>query len=57
MIFIIAYPGETKKDFNDTLKILKKIEFINTYSFNFSPRPGTPADSLKLIKTEDAKKT
>ena len=54
--FIIAYPGETKKDFNDTLKILKKIEFINTYSFNFSPRPGTPADSLKLIKTEDAKK-
>ena len=54
--FIIAYPGETKKDFNDTLRILKKIEFINTYSFNFSPRPGTPADSLKLIKTEDAKK-
>ena len=46
--FIIAYPGETEEDFNDTLKVLKSIGFINTYSFVFSARPGTPADLLSL---------
>ena len=35
--FIIGYPGETDKDFNDTLKLLKEVEFINSYSFIFSP--------------------
>ena len=44
--FIIGYPGETENDFNDTLKLLNKIEFINCYSFIFSPRPGTPAAKL-----------
>ena len=46
--FIIGYPGETKKDFNDTVDIIKKITFINSYSFIFSPRPGTPAGQKKL---------
>ena len=45
--FIIAYPGETEKDFNDTMKLVKKIKFINSYSFIFSPRPGTAASNLK----------
>ena len=47
--FIIGYPGETEKDFNDTLKLIKKVEFINTYSFIYSPRPGTPAAKMKNI--------
>jgi len=47
--FIIGYPGETDKDFEDTLKLLKEIKYINSYSFIFSPRPGTPASTLREI--------
>jgi len=47
--FIIAYPGETEKDFDDTMKLVKKINFINSYSFIFSSRPGTIAANLNPI--------
>ena len=47
--FIIGYPGEDEKDFNSTLDLIKKIKFINSYSFLFSPRPGTVASNLKII--------
>ena len=47
--FIIGYPGETEKDFQETLNLIKRINFINSYSFIFSPRPGTVAAKLKLI--------
>ena len=47
--FIIGYPGEDEKDFNNTLDLIKKIEFINSYSSVFSPRPGTVASKLQLI--------
>ena len=47
--FIIGYPGEEEKDFNDTLDLIKRIKFINSYSFIFSPRPGTVAEDLDLI--------
>ena len=50
--FIIGYPGETEDDFNATLKLLKEVEFINTYSFIYSARPGTPAAKLK--KTDES---
>ena len=53
--FIISYPGETNNDFNDTLNLVKKIKFINSYSFIFSPRPGTKAAKLKLIDNEISK--
>ena len=46
--FIVGYPGETEKDFKDTIELIKKIGFINSYSFIFSPRPGTPAAEKKL---------
>jgi len=46
--FIVGYPGETEKDFEDTIELVKKIGFINSYSFIFSPRPGTPAATKKL---------
>ena len=47
--FIIGYPGENEDDFCDTLNLIKKIKFINSYSFIFSPRPGTVASNLELI--------
>ena len=50
--FIIAYPGEDEEDFKATFELIKKIRFINSYSFIFSPRPGTVASNLKLIKKE-----
>ena len=53
--FIISYPGETEQDFNDTIELIKKIKFINSYSFIFSPRPGTKAAELKLIDEKISK--
>ena len=47
--FIIGYPGETNQDFEETCEFIKKIQFINSYSFIFSPRPGTTASNLKEI--------
>ena len=54
--FIIGYPGETHEDFERTLELMKKIKFINSYSFIFSARPGTPSFDLKRIDDEMAKK-
>ena len=54
--FIIGYPGETENDFNETLNLLNKIEFINCFSFIFSPRPGTPAGKLTEIDYNVSKK-
>ena len=45
--FIIGYPGETEKDFKDTVDFINQIGFINSYSFIYSPRPGTPATTKK----------
>ena len=47
--FIIAYPGEEEKDFIETLNLIKEVKFINSYSFIFSPRPGTVAEDLHTI--------
>ncbi len=53
--FIISYPGETQKDYEETLNLIKKISFINSYSFIFSPRPGTKAANLEMINEEISK--
>ena len=50
--FIISYPGETDKDFLETLNLIDRIRFINSYSFIFSPRPGTVASKLELINKD-----
>jgi len=47
--FIIGYPGEEKEDFQATFELIKKIKFINSFSFIFSPRPGTVAANLEPI--------
>jgi len=54
--FIIGYPGETSDDFQKTIKLMEDIKFINSYSFIFSARPGTPSFNLKQIDREEAKK-
>ena len=53
--FIISYPGETDNDFKDTINLVRKIKFINSFSFIFSPRPGTKAANLNQIDKEIAK--
>tara|TARA_B100001057_G_scaffold475834_1_gene543073 strand:+ start:3 stop:1298 length:1296 start_codon:yes stop_codon:yes gene_type:complete len=53
--FIIGYPGETHEDFNQSVKLMKDMKFINSYSFIFSARPGTPAFNLEKINQKDAK--
>ena len=50
--FIVGYPGETKKDFEDTINLIKEVGFLNSYSFIFSPRPGTP--SVKKVMNDQA---
>ena len=53
--FIIGYPGETLKDFKQTEKLMRNVKYINSYSFIFSARPGTPAFKLEKINQSEAK--
>ena len=53
--FIIGYPGETQYDFEKTVELMKKVKFINSYSFIYSARPGTPAFNLKKVEGNLAK--
>ena len=54
--FIIGYPGETEDDFNQTLRLIEKVKFINSYSFIYSSRPGTIASKLDNVNLEIKKK-
>jgi len=54
--FIIGYPEETEKDFQDTIELIEKIGFFNSYSFIFSPRPGTPAAKKQINNLVENKK-
>lgn len=44
--FIVGFPGETDRDFEDTLRLVEEVQFDQSFSFIFSPRPGTPAAAL-----------
>lgn len=55
--FIVGFPGETDKDFDDTMSLVAEVQYASAYSFKYSPRPGTPAASddaqvLEEIKVE-----
>ena len=54
--FIIGYPGEKYVDFQKTIELMVKVKFINSYSFIYSARPGTPAYKLTNFKYDDLKK-
>merc|ERR1711991_477222 len=53
--FIIGYPGETLEDFKQTLRLIKDVKYVNSYSFIFSARPGTPAFNLEKVNQSEAK--
>ncbi len=54
--FIIGFPGETDADFEATMKLIHEIGFDHSFSFIYSPRPGTPAAELPDNTSEDTKK-
>ena len=54
--FIIGYPQENDEDFKDTMKLIERIKFTNSYSFIFSPRPGTVAAELELVDKNKSQK-
>jgi len=54
--FIIGFPGETDQDFEDTMKLIEDIGFDHSFSFIYSPRPGTPAASFADDTTMEVKK-
>ena len=45
--FIVAFPGETEADFEDTMQLVRDIDFASCYSFKYSARPGTPAANMQ----------
>ena len=53
--FIIGYPGEDYIDFQKTINLMQEVKFINSYSFIYSARPGTPAYNFKSIDQKEAK--
>ena len=54
--FIVGFPGESDKDFQDTMKLIRDVDFDMSFSFIFSPRPGTPAADYPCDLSEETKK-
>ena len=44
--FIVGFPGETDRDFEDTLDLVRRVNYASAFSFIYSPRPGTPAATM-----------
>lgn len=53
--FIIGFPGETDDDFDKTMQLVKELNFDHSFSFIYSPRPGTPAANLNDTTTPEVK--
>jgi len=53
--FIVGFPGETDQDHDDTMQLIRDVEFASAYSFKYSPRPGTPAANMTNLVREDVK--
>lgn len=53
--FIVGFPGETEADFQDTLSIVREVQYAAAYSFKYSIRPGTPAAAMAEQVPEDVK--
>ncbi|MBL4805324.1 MAG: tRNA (N6-isopentenyl adenosine(37)-C2)-methylthiotransferase MiaB [Alphaproteobacteria bacterium] len=51
--FIVGFPGETDQDFEDTMDMVRRVEFVSCYSFKFSARPGTPAANMQNLVRDD----
>ena len=53
--FIVGFPGETDADFEQTLDVVNKVDYAQSYSFKYSARPGTPASLMKNQISEKIK--
>jgi len=53
--FIVGFPGETDRDFADTIKLVDTVKYASAYSFKYSARPGTPASSDEAQIDEQVK--
>ena len=53
--FIVGFPGESDRDFADTLALVDKVGYASAYSFKYSPRPGTPAAASETQVPETVK--
>ncbi len=53
--FIVGFPGETDADFEQTMDVVRRVGYGSSYSFKYSPRPGTPASLMKNQIPEDVK--
>jgi tRNA-2-methylthio-N6-dimethylallyladenosine synthase len=54
--FIVGFPGETEKDFEDTLSLVERVQYGQAYCFSYSRRPGTPAAGIETQVDEEIKK-
>ena len=54
--FIVGFPGETERDFADTLALVREVAYAHAYSFRYSPRPGTPAAEMEDQVPEEVKR-
>lgn len=54
--FIVGFPGETDRDYAETLNLINRVEYASAYSFKYSPRPGTPA-SMSDEQVDEAVKS
>ncbi|MEM1276778.1 MAG: tRNA (N6-isopentenyl adenosine(37)-C2)-methylthiotransferase MiaB [Pseudomonadota bacterium] len=50
--FITGFPGETEADFEDTLALVREVNYAQAFSFKYSPRPGTPATTSEQVPEE-----
>jgi tRNA-2-methylthio-N6-dimethylallyladenosine synthase len=53
--FIVGFPGESDRDFDDTMRLIEETGFAGSFSFKYSPRPGTPAADMDEQIPEDVK--
>ena len=54
--FIVGFPGETDRDFEDTMDLVRKVNYASAFSFMYSPRPGTPASTMAAQVPEEVAK-
>jgi tRNA-2-methylthio-N6-dimethylallyladenosine synthase len=55
--FIVGFPGETDRDFEDTMDLVRRVNYASAFSFMYSPRPGTPAATMAAQVPDEVART